>query len=52
VITWLDEDSGRSGEFPMGPMRWINGDYGNRIAVAVGKLKGEERKVKVLGVSH
>jgi hypothetical protein len=52
VITWLDEDSERCGELPMGPMRWINGYDGSRTAVAVGRVKGKERKVKVLSLSH
>ena len=52
VITWLDGESERGGELPMGPMRWINGGGGCRTAVAVGRVKGKERKVKVLSLSH
>jgi hypothetical protein len=47
---WLDESSQSVGELPIGPMRWIDDEGGNRIAVAVGKSKGKERKINVMSL--
>jgi hypothetical protein len=50
MIDWLDENGEKKGELPMGPMRWINEDDGKRTAIAVGRVDGKERKVKVLSL--
>lgn len=51
VVTWMDgkdRKDGESSELPIGPMRWVNGEDGGRIGVAVGKVNGQRKRDEVL----
>ena len=51
IITWLpSEDGGSYRELPIGPMRWVNHVDGRRIAIGVGKVKGETRRKEIFAV--
>jgi hypothetical protein len=56
MITWLPSEyggsSGEQTELPMGPMRWVDGKEGKRIAVAVGMVKGGKRRLEVLALKR
>ena len=44
-LTWLSEETNPS--LPQGPIKWVEGEEGSRIAVAVGKTGGEARREKI-----
>ena len=53
VLTWLPSESGtREQTLPIGPMRFVNGKDGNKIAVAVGKENEKPRKEQVATLKH
>lgn len=46
VINWLNDNT----ELPIGPMRWTHIDDDKKTAVAVGRVEGQERKMRVLSL--
>jgi hypothetical protein len=48
-VDWENRDGAYMAEdLPQGPMRWIRHEDGRRTAIAVGTMKGEQRKAAVM----
>ena len=43
-ITWAGSKVHSNGEWPQGPMKWEPGEDGTLVAIAVGSVKGKERR--------